>query len=147
MPKLAQKLPALPLDERNALADKSLPECLDALNAAINEAESHLRALKPIEPVWITYDSVENGCGDGTNYYVGFAKFEGKWRILWSYWEVGSDPENGSDALLTSRPIEDRLAAAEFIPKLHEKIVANKEEIIEKVNKAISTLKSMTKHA
>lgn len=136
--------PASTLEERNSIADQSLPKRFDALNEAITQAEPQLRSLKPIKGVWYTYDtdySYDNGTPD-VRHFIGFDKHDGKWRILY-----GEDDGSGPDQSvypLTDCKIETRVRAALHIPKLHELIVTSKEEFIAEVDNVISTLKSFT---
>jgi hypothetical protein len=138
MPKVVR-----PLTERSKAIDDKLPQCADALNQAILEAETHLKALRPIEEVWYGYDADVDRSGEPHMIYsVGFAKVTGRWRLLHSEQAPGN-PEGATRSFLTDESLETRVCAAEHVPKLRELIVQTKEGFITKVNDVISKLKSL----
>lgn len=129
------------LEDRNSTADESLPMQFDALNAAITQAETRLRSLKPIKSVWHNYDTDCSPEGvPEVEHFIGFCKLDEKWRIAYSP-DDGSGP-NHPIYPLTDCKIETRVCAARHIPKLHELIVASKEEFIIEVDNVISVLRS-----
>lgn len=137
-----QAPPKLPIAERNAVAEQAFPTRFDALNEAILMAEAHLRTAKPLHDIWHEYRSECDSDGNPeTMYYIGFQKYEGKWRLLHS--EVESWCPSGSVSLpLTDCPIDVRVRASQAIPLLYEKIVESKEEFIKNVDGTIALLKS-----
>lgn len=143
MPKVGpvKSAPAQTLDERNSIADESMPKRFDALNEAITQAEPQLRALKPVKSVWHTFDTDRSyDESPDVHHIIGFDRHDGKWRIVYCR-NDGTEPDPYV-CPLTDCKIETRVRAARHIPKLHELIVTSKEEFIAEVDDVISALKS-----
>jgi hypothetical protein len=136
--------PASTLEERNSVADQSLPKTFDELNEAITQTEPLLRSLKPIKSAWYTYDTEHShdSVMPDVQHIIGFDKHDGKWRIV--YCESDGTEPDPYVCPLTDCKIENRVRAARHIPKLHELIVTSKEEFIAEVDDVISALKSFT---
>ncbi len=133
------------LSQRNEIADESLGNRFDALNEAIIEAESRLHSMRPVCSVWFKYKSEYMPNGPSRTYSIGFAKYNGKWRIVHCVDDEDAYPEGAPVFPLTDRPIEERVYAAAHIPELYQLIVTGKEEFIAKVNETISLLNSFTR--
>lgn len=111
--------------------EKALRTRYDALNQAITLAEQKLKALKPPCAVWLS----DSGG-------VGFAKVDsGQWRLV--YWSK-TERKDGFPAVtpLVEQPLMVRVAAVsgDNLRRLHEAIVAAKEEFVPEVEAAIRTV-------
>ncbi len=132
----------LTLSERDRLADEALSTRYDALNMTFTTAEQHLKALKPLHPVWLQY---ELELFDGGNCeLLGLCKYQGKWRLCHAM-----DHDSAAGGLVEEiKPIVEcavdvRVRAAKVVRKLREKIVKSKEEYIPQVDAAIEELSKL----
>jgi hypothetical protein len=135
--------PANPtLTERHNAAIETLATRYDALNEKFVAAENKLKALKPLRPAWVDYDTTSQE--DGPTYWdlLGLYKLDGKWRLVHAVDNELNDDGSGPYDLkpITECSIEIRIRAAKEVRRLHEEIVKQKESAIPKVEEAIAEL-------
>ena len=131
------------LTERDKHASQTLATRYDALNEQFIAAETRLKALKPLHPVWVEYDIkyTEDSNPSASWDLLGFTKLDGKWRLTHAY---DNEFNDGSPFFeikaITECPIQIRVRAAKEVRKLHNAIIAQKEKFIPEVEEAINEL-------
>jgi hypothetical protein len=132
--------PPSDLLERNKRADEALTSRYDQLNSKFREIEAHFKSLKAPDAVWVAYGHQE--LDNGMQYWalLGWAKFNGAWRLCHAY-DDDWNQEGMHDVLpITDCTIHARLAAAAHIRELHQAIVNSKETLVPEVDQALEQL-------
>jgi hypothetical protein len=145
---LSQESKTMTLDERNDEVNKALESRFSQLNAAFETHEAKLKAMMVPKNASVMYHSEDDeDLRSGQTFgqyqsHIGMIKLRGAWRLCHAtHYESCCGPEEGFDwKPLVEASIEDRIRAAEYIDKLREAILEEKENLIPEVEKAIATL-------
>lgn len=125
----------------NETVSNLLAQRYDTLNQLFVLAESQLRALKPLRPVWIRYDVKQIDGGPSRWDLLALTKIQDKWRLVHAWDHNLNDDSPPLDIKpIIECPIEVRVRAAQEVRELHAAIVADKERFIPEVEAAIVEL-------
>ena len=136
----------LSLTERDEQANHALASRYDALNQLFTIAEQHLKSLKPLHPVWVSYD--HNHCDGQPDQWelLGMYQHQGKWRLCHAHdHELNDDGPPDDIKPVVECSVDVRVRAAKIVRELQEKIVKSKEEYIPRVDEAIKELTALCK--
>lgn len=140
-----QEAKSMTLDERNDEVNKALESRFSQLNAALDAHEAKLKAMmvpKNVSVIYRSYTDDDQEPGGEYQFCLGMIKLRGAWRLCHAshYYSYNRPDEEPDWKPIVEASIEDRIRAAEYIEKLREAIVKDKEKLVPDVEKAIATL-------
>ena len=132
-------------DDRNQNANDGLSSLYDKLNESYEAAEKILKDMKmPLEArheYRFVVDDDYDPQGQGTEFYLGFVKYDGKWQICHG---TGRRYDTHDEGIcwkpIRETAVEDRVRAASHLGKLKLALIDAKEKFIPKVDKAIQDI-------